>query len=322
MSDQVLHLVVPGLLGPMSRLDDVAAGRRFPVIERWLARADRCPAPVDIERLLFKLFDVPVPDSADLPTAAVCYLADTGAAPASVVYHATPVHLLPDQDRLLLFDSPASDLTAAEAAAFVEAFNAHFAEDGWRLEAPVPDRWYLHVDGQARLRTHPLGEVIGRNLDLFQPEGEDAATWQQRHNELQMLFHGLPVNQQREFSGRPAVNSLWLHGGGSLPEAAGCALVVEQGDTPLLQGLATLSQGSSSARLHWIDDARRVVWDAQPGPWLAALERIEATLSSVPQPAVLYPGDGNAYHLQTSGRWRLWRRPRPLLNQLLPECLD
>lgn len=322
MGDRVLHLVVPGLLGPMSHLDDMAAGQRFPAIERWLARADRSPVAADADELLFQLFGVDAPAQGDLPTGAVCYLADTGKAPVGVVYHATPVHLRPDQDRLLLFDSPAADLTADEAAAFVSAFNAHFSPDGWRLEAPMPARWYLHVDEGAELRTRPLGDVIGRNVDLFLPQGADAPAWGRHLTELQMLFHALDVNMQREIAGRPAVNSLWLHGGGRLPAGAAHPLRVEPPAPPLVNGLARLAGTAGRDRLHWLGRARRAVWDADPAAWLAALSEVEATLCSLAGEAVLYPGDGFGYRCGPSQRRRLWRRSVPLVHRLRAEPTD
>lgn len=322
MTDQVLHLVIPGLLGPMPRLDAAQAGQRFPTLERWLARADREPVADDAEALLFQLFGLPVPDGADLPTAALCYLADSGQSPDGVVYHATPVHLRPDQDRLLLFDAPAADLTADEAVRFVEAFNNHFAPDGWRLSAPVPGRWYLHVSGAPELRTHPLGDVVGRNVDLFQPEGPDAALWLQRLNEVQMLFHGLPVNHERENTGRLGVNSLWLHGGGVLPVERGRSLHVMGEASPLLDGLIRLAGRPLAERLQWFGQARRAVWDADPQAWLEALGQIEQLLRDNTGETLLYPGDGHAYRYRPVHRWRLWRRRLPIASLLLAESRD
>jgi hypothetical protein len=319
VSAQVLHLVVPGLLGPMPRLDAAQARQRFPTLERWLARADRSSVPADEEALLFQLFGLAVPGEADLPSAPLCYLADTGQPPVGVVYHATPVYLRPDQDRLLLFDAPAADLSSAEADAFVQAFNQHFAADGWRLSAPVPGRWYLQVGDRPALRTHPLGEVIGRNVDLFLPEGPDARQWRQRLNEVQMLFHGLAVNAAREADGRVPVNSLWLHGGGVLPAAVARLLQVAPPASPLLEGLCRLGGSPVAERLCWLGQARRAVWDADPQAWLAAADQVEQLLHQASGETVLYPGDGHAYRYRPAHRWRLWRRPRPLTACLLSE---
>lgn len=320
MSDRVLHLVVPGLLGPLPGRVDDAPWRQGPApvrLETCLARADRDAVPLDAEALLFRLFGLDVPADADLPSAALACLADSGQPPAGVVYHATPVHLRPDQDRLLLFDAPSADLDEAEAAAFVQAFNAHFAADGWRLSAPVAGRWYLHVDTLPALRTHPLGEAIGRNIDLFLPEGPDARAWRQRLNEVQMLFHGLAVNQQRQARGCLPVSGLWLHGGGALPPAPPVSLQLAGEVTPLLRGLQLHARGEPAGRLHWLDDARRALWDADPAAWWRAVQRLEAALAGLHGPWRLYPGDGHGYDWRPAMRWRLWRRRRPLAQRLL-----
>jgi hypothetical protein len=317
VSDQVLHLVVPGLCGPPPRTttaagDDSCRPPRFATLERWLARADRAPVAKDPEALLFELFGLALPAQGDLPTAAPCYLADSGEAPEGVVFHADPVHLRPDQDRLLLFDTPAGDLTADEATAFVGAFNAHFQNDGWCLSAPQPGRWYLHVAQQPALRSHPLGEVIGRNIDLFLPEGSAAQDWRQRLNEVQMLFHGLTVNAEREASGRLAVNGLWLHGGGPLPAAPRRAPQPDAAAPPLLIGLRSLAVGADVPRVAWLDAPRRAQWDSDVAAWWAALADVEGRLAEAAAagPVCLYPGDGFAYRYRPAHRWRVWRRHR------------
>lgn len=312
--DQVLHLVVPGLLGPMPRLTPSDTARRFPHLERWLARAQRRPVSADPDQLLFDLFDI-TPAAGDLPSAALCYLADTGRPPSADVYLATPVHLRPDQDRLLLFDNPADDMSPGQAAGFVAAFNAHFDADGWRLEAPVPERWYLHLAGRAALRTSPLAQVVGRNVDLFLPQGPDAGAWRQRLNEVQMLFHTVPANAEREAAGLLPVNSLWLHGGGRLPDP-GRALQVRQPAPPMLQGLSRLGGRATPEAVQWLGDAQRAVIDVNPQAWLAAVARLDTLLPSLPPGSWLYPGNGQAYRWSASRRWCLWQRPRSLVAYL------
>lgn len=317
MADQVLHLVVPGLLGPMPSLAGRADPHRFPVIERWLARADTRPVPAEAQAVVCGLFGIAHPGG-DLPTAALAWQAEAGTAPAGVIYHATPVHLTPDQDRLLLFDSPAGDLSRDEACALADAFNAHFQDDGWRLEVSPAGRLYLALAESSRIQTFALGEVIGRNVDLFLPRGPDAALWRARMNEIQMLFHGLALNTAREAAGRPVVSGLWFHGGGAVPDVGAGPTVV--GEAPAwLQGLATGATATTGDSLCWLGECERAVWDGDPEGWLRAVSRVETRLASLREPAVLYPGNGRAYRYGAGSRWRWWRRPRPLLSQLLDE---
>jgi hypothetical protein len=323
MSDQVLHLLVPGLLGPLPGAAG-QAGPAAPTLERWLARGDRRPVAGDADALLFTLFGLPLPEAdtgaaPDLPTAALCYLADTGERPAGVVLHADPVYLRADQDRLLLFDAPAADLTAAEASAFVDAINQHFQADGWRLSAPTPGRWYLHLDQMPALHSRPLSAVIGRNIDSFLPQGPDAGGFRQRLTEVQMLLHGLTVNQQRVDAGRLPVSGLWLHGAGELPAPPPHSFSL-QGEAPaLLQGLLALAQGPAVGQLCWLGRAQRAVWDVDVEGWWQAVEEVERLLRERRGPLWLYPGDGYSYRYGAGQRWRLWRRRCPLTDRLLPQ---
>jgi hypothetical protein len=274
--------------------------------------------PADVYALLFELFGAAVPAQGDVPSAPLCYLADTGEWPDGPVYHADPVHLRPDQDRLLLFDVPSEQLDPADAREFVDAVNDHFAVDGWRLSAPTPARWYLQVPELPRLHTRPLGEVIGRNVDLFLPTGDDAAAWRQRLTEVQMLFHGLPVNQRRQTRGLPAVNGVWLHGGGVAPIHATRALAVGADAPPLVRGLARSDGGEPVGSLQWLGRAQRAVWDADVGAWQQAAAEVEQRLAASTGPVWLYPGDGYRYDCRPGCRWRLWRRRRSLPEWLLP----
>lgn len=319
---RITNLVVPGLLGPMPRLDH-AACPRYLLLERLTARSDKSAAAVGYAETLFELFGLPLSDEQDLPTAALAYLADTGRSPEGVVYHADPVHLLPDQDRLLLFDTPAADLTANESAAFTDAVNRHFVDDGWRLEAPVPGRWYLHLERSPQLRTQPLGLVVGRNIDLFRPQGADARYWQQRLNEVQMLFHGLSVNEQRALEGRLPVSGLWLHGGGALPAAVSSPFQRIETEDVLLTGLAALAgTGTGDESLEVWLDAWRAVQDADPQAWQQALAELEEQVSGLLAEGSelrLYPCNGVRHLYQARHRYRLWRRPGPFANSLQAE---
>jgi len=215
----LIHLLVPGLLGPFPRFAEVGEVPRLPALETLLARGERGPGGASVAEVAFELFAV---DADPAATAALCHAADSGGAEASrVLLHAHPVHLRPDHDRLLAFDFHDRPIRVEEAAAFVDAFNRHFAEDGLELLAPHPGRWYLAVERLPRVRLHPLSDILGRNIDLFLPEGEEARTWRALLNEVQMLFHGLPVNAEREARGLWPVNGLWFSGAGRLPQVPG-----------------------------------------------------------------------------------------------------
>jgi len=127
----------------------------------------------------------------------------------------------------------------AEADALVTLFNQHFGDEGLRLEAPTPERWYLLTDKPCDLVTRPLVAVLGRPIAGQLPQGPEAHHWARFLNEVQMLFHHSEVNQRREAVGIPSLNGLWLWGGGSLvapPDQASYERVFSA--DPLALGLA------------------------------------------------------------------------------------
>ena len=81
-----------------------------------------------------------------------------------------------------------------------------------------PHRWYLALEKQADLITNPLMEVFGRNVNHFMSSGDDAKYWLTITNEIQMLLHATNVNFERESRNMLTANSVWLWGGGYLPE--------------------------------------------------------------------------------------------------------
>jgi len=267
----------------------------------------------------------------DLPSAALCLLADAPAwAHDGCWFHADPVHLRPDRDRLLLFAGPALALRADEADALVAAFNAHFAGDGLYLIAARPDRWYLRVVEPPNLRTCPLYDVVGRDLDACLPSGPDARAWNRWQNEAQMLFYGHPVNQARETAGRPVISGVWTWGGGVLSAVSGGpALTIA--DHPLAVGLA-LAGGGARRGLDALDCAARrdatgtvlVFWDSlwQAVPagdvdaWRRGLDALDALVATLwselaakrLRHLTIDDGSGDRFTLSRADQRCFWRR--------------
>ena len=137
-------------------------------------------------------------------------------------------------------DSGASRSTAGEAARARGALNAHFAEDGLEFIAPAPQRWYVRARDEPRVRTHaharrPSDGVSSRLL----PPGEDGPRWHRHLNEAQMLLHEHPGNEAREARGELPVNSVWLWGGGRVPEMPRARPMARVwSDDPLAAGIA------------------------------------------------------------------------------------
>lgn len=326
-----IDLLIPGLFGPVPVVDRDLP--RLPALERALARADVSASGTSdpIEALLAR-FGLGAPADGDLPSAPLARLGDApDADPEGFWLHADPVHLRADRDQLLLFDSRHLAVTQAEADALVGLFNAHFADAGLRMEAPVPSRWYLHADTPPAILTRPLHLAVGRNIVQFVPAGRDARRWAQVLNEAQMLFHGAEVNQRREAEGRPAINGVWTWGGGrlpALPRRGGYAGVYA--DHSLARGLARVAgvawhpladmqavqPPASGSLIVLFDDLWGAVLDADPAAWITALERLEQPIAGwlatlrVGRIASLSvdPCTGRRFTLNRSGLRRFWRR--------------
>ncbi|MES9904072.1 MAG: hypothetical protein ABW168_15535, partial [Sedimenticola sp.] len=211
-NDQSVHLLVPGLLGPIPSLDSFSS---LPQLETLLSRADNeRVSGDDLESTLFPLFGIDSSPESDLPTAPCRRIGDGCDRDERFYLQANPVFLRPDQDRLLLFDSEDLDFTKSEAESLAGLFSEHFSAESWRLEIATPHRWYLALDDQPSLTTASLSRVFGRNIDPLLPQGRDSMRWHGIMNEVQMLFHGTNLNFERESCGKLPINGLWFSGGG------------------------------------------------------------------------------------------------------------
>jgi len=145
---------------------------------------------------------------------------------------ADPVHLRFQHERIVLADAGAFDLAGDESAALVAALNAEFGDVGI-FHAASAGRWYLRLNAAVDHPAAPISAVAGRRID----GALSTLPLTRWLNEVQMFLHGQPVNAAREAAGKPAVNSLWLWGGGALPAVAAPYTSVH-GDAPLAAGLA------------------------------------------------------------------------------------
>ncbi|OOZ36041.1 hypothetical protein [Solemya velesiana gill symbiont] len=325
--DSTLHLLVPGLLGPIKNLDVLRPFPKFPLLERMLSRADTATvAGEDYESTLLSLWGVETPEGRDMPTAALRRLGDGGIAYDRIWIQVSPVHLRPDRDRLLLFDVEDFDFSDEEAQGLISLFNEHFAEMGWQLDAPSAHRWYLSLDKLPAITTHELSVVSGRNMDLFLPEGEEALKWHSLLNEVQMLFTTSAVNEQRENRGKLPVNGAWFSGVGTLPQVSGIQYECVYADDPLLTGLVRAAgidaqpldeasaMGQGSAQVVY-GDLFPAVMRADPFEWSERLAAFEQWLVNLDgKNILLYPCNGAAYEITNKSKRRFWHRSKPLFD--------
>jgi len=338
VSGRHLALLLPGLCGPDSDLPVTDYLVPRPVaLDRLLSRSRVQPAGgMDLDSTLCHWFGLADGQHSSLPLAPLTYLSDAGEQSPGYLLRADPVHLRADQSSLRLFDSHGFSVTQEEAAELVAAFNEFYAERGWRLTAPRPQRWYLSLPADPGITTTPIGKVAGQVVDPCLPQGDAAADWHALLNEIQMLFHAHPVNSAREQRGEPAINSLWFWGGGVLPATLLTRAARVATDHPLGMGLA---QQAGIARVDVPEDVDALlaqtddglsllVNDLLDGPtrygdienWVAALQQLEQhwfspLLAAIKKGEVssldIYPCNGHSYMTNKRQQRRFWKRSRP-----------
>ncbi|GMG89480.1 hypothetical protein SGO26_05710 [Cupriavidus metallidurans] len=153
-----------------------------------------------------------------------------------------PVHIHAARDHLVLMHPDQLDIRPDETAALHAAIAGLLDEAGITIDTPHPARWYIPDGMFGDLTATTPVRATGRNIDIWMQAGPKARDWRRLQNEIQMTWHGHPVNEAREADGRLTVNSVWLHGGGSANAARKLADTVLT-DDPFLAGLG-LAGGS------------------------------------------------------------------------------
>lgn len=226
-------LLVPNLFWPAAAGAEPYRDLELPALQALMSRGQRARGGgSSAERWLAAVYGLP--DA--LPLAPFALRGDGGEPGDGAWLCADPVHLKVHGDRLILADTSHFSITADEARELTAALNAHFAADGVKFLAPVPQRWYLELKEEPQLRSTPTAEMAGRSIEPFMPAGGDAARWRRFFNEAQMVLHAHPLNAERALP----VNSIWLWGAGKL-QPVNATYDAVWADHPAAAGLAAAS---------------------------------------------------------------------------------
>lgn len=193
------------------------------------------------------------------------------------------------RDHLVLTDLRQLNLDDRESRILFDAALPLFEELGHEVRYGGPTLWFLRADGWQDLRTTTPDAATGHNVDVWLPSGERAREWRKLHNEVQMLWHMHPLNDEREMRGERRVNALWLWGGASAADAPAAAADAPQVDDALL--------------------AHALAGDW--GRWLAAMKDVDSKRIA-PLLDALKSGDLDRLTLQLTDATRLrsWRATR------------
>jgi hypothetical protein len=342
-----LTLLIPELIWPEPDDRDTLDALDCPALCTLLARSQRRRhAPQSFEASLSDAFVSPEGDQ-PAPYAALRRLGE--APPPADGTNATwlacdPVHLRFHQEHLILAGMGHFGITLGEAQTLVATLNAELAEHG-RFHAASAERWYLQLSDAALLdgfSAAPLSTVSGRRIEGLLAESTSARGMRRLVNDIQMILHAHPLNQQRENAGQMTINSLWLWGGGTLQdEARAKSFDALWSDDPLALGLACQAgiascppPADAATLLAQTPPGTRqlLVLDTLLGPvqyensadyrqammaleqcWFAPLKQALATgkisrlrIDAPTAYATL------AWECRRSDLWKFWRRPRPL----------
>lgn len=232
-----LHLIVPGLCGPLAEIQSLNNNR---ILKHWvktLSRAHSAASAENLHATIKSIFNLPI--EGDLPTASLVMLAN-GSYDSSLNYlHADPVHLRADLDHAVLNSSVDLAIKEIESDKLCATLNQHFSQDGLSFSIIDKDNWILSSENNIQMATTPLADAVGRNINFLLPKGEDSAKWKQMLTEAQMLMHAHEVNVGREQAGDRSINSLWLHGCGKLPDMTQSNVSSVCSDHDVFKGLAS-----------------------------------------------------------------------------------
>ena len=347
---RTLTLVLPGALVPPMWLKDSHWAARLDAHDaaKRLARAPTAsavsnqdvdsgglPRALAHEAWLAQRFDI---DHGAAWHAASAY----GDGLPDATWRVDPVHLRVGLDHVALVDTPASELPADDARALADAVQPLLVEHGMTLLVGPNGRWYLRGGAALQLRTSTPLAALGRSIEAYLPAGPDARRWRRLVTEVEMVWHGHPVNEARERTGKPTVNSLWLtgpvpqpsekstHGSGSMSRDA--ALI---GTDASLRGMASLrgiaasdgpgrqaggpTASPAGSTLQLVPDllAARLSGDADG--WLAAwevlaagvlsdaLQRLDSTQIDTLEVVATGETRTSMRRLARGDRWRPWR---------------
>lgn len=208
----------PGLLGPDVPLEELPRGEwpvasELPRLAQLLNRAQlQSLRHCSIEARMLYGMGIGFAAEQDVPVAVLRATQMPQVDTAQALWCLDPVCIRLDQDQAVLLGNDMLELSEAEAHHLIDDLNAHLAQDGLHIHYLSPRQWVLQ--GRFDLTTSTPGDALLGNVNKYQPQGNDAARWRRLLNELQMLLHAHPINQQREQRGELPVNSVWLWGGG------------------------------------------------------------------------------------------------------------
>ncbi len=184
---------------------------------RWLYRADlqHVETPVEPLDAVTALLGTSAPSTG---RASLRFFGQTGDSPSVWMAGADPVYLEPRLDHLFLHAFAPGEVPANEFRRFFNHLQDTLATDGDFAFARVGAYGYLRSDRDIETAALSPQAVDQRVPNDYMPPGAAASLYRHRLSEIEMALHEHEVNSERAARGAFPVNSLWLWGGGRLPD--------------------------------------------------------------------------------------------------------
>lgn len=328
-----LHIVVPGLCGPLAELQTLENNS---TVNRWikcLSRSVITPSSTSAQGVLSSLLNLPACNN--FPAATFAMLTQESYDDSKYYMFADPVHLQADIDHAILTSSDDLDLQANDSDSFCMLLNEHFYQDDLFFQCINKDQWVVVSKKKIQLDTAPLTETIGRNINFLLPKGKGSSVWNRVLTEVQMLMHSHDINAVREASGQQSINSVWFHGSGDLPDLSDPPSLCICSNDIVFEGLAShagcdylpvpllfetykdtlLSQVSDIHVLH-LSDLEHLVNYSDVNVWL---DKLTDVLNAWIYPLIhyanknnvrvtLYPCNKKQYRFSRYDSYKFWRQ--------------
>lgn len=332
-------VVVPGALIPASIAPPLLARAKLPRLARRLERAraeafqpTRPDGAPHLDWLWARFGGQGPAITAPYAWRALNRASAIDVAPELPLWHADPVHFALARDRMLVTVLAAEAAPTADESSTLAAVAAPIAAQFDATLRVIDARhWFLSFDPAWPLQAVPRDAALGRSVQDVLPQGAAAPRWRKLLTEVQIAWHQQPLNERREAAGVPAINGIWLHGGGTWAALPQRPFVTIAAADPIVQGWGLASGLAPSALLD--ADAKPATadpflaydprllahnalqdWDA----WLAMLARCEAGIDAHVEHAfarglrdvtlVLAGRHGvRTIVLRSSDRFRFWR---------------
>ena len=210
-------------------------------LAQLLAKGRVTQAETPLETLVCGQYGVQ--SSLDYPIAAICAAVDGLEVGDAYWLRADPVHLVLQRDCFSLDESVPLLVDSEHAKSMVASLNQHFNQDGLMFLIGSSGAWYVRTEEMPNITTSLPSVAAGKNIHQFMPQGLESSKWLAVLNEVQMLLFEHPANETRESAGALAVNSIWLSGGGFMPQSQPFLSNVDSiiSDSVFYHGLAMLA---------------------------------------------------------------------------------